>query len=239
VNVDETTYMFSPKVLDRAHVIELLPPTPAAYIDKQSNDQPPVVSSEVALAVLDTSVRLHRAGRIDARHPVELLDSAAAELGVPADVSASVSSALRQLLQGAFKLLEPVGFSFGYRTVNEVYAYMYFWLLAQRVHGGEGADYGEWPIAVDRAFIQKVLPRLHGNRRQLGASLNALYAFLNGNDANGSPAARYRQGEATEVRIEPSEALGPAVATKLIASRAKLSKMAEQLAAVGYVSFVQ
>ena len=32
VNVDETTYMFSPKVLDRAHVIELESQKPSTYL---------------------------------------------------------------------------------------------------------------------------------------------------------------------------------------------------------------
>ena len=32
VNVDETTYMFSPKVLDRAHVIEMKTPDPGEYL---------------------------------------------------------------------------------------------------------------------------------------------------------------------------------------------------------------
>jgi hypothetical protein len=239
VNVDETTYMFSPKVLDRAHVIELLPQPPASYIDKQPNRDARLVSAPTALAILRAGMQLHRSGQIERRHPADLLASATVEFGVADETCSAILNAARQLLQGAFKLLDPVGFGFGYRTVNEVFATLYFWLIAQRVNGGEAADYSEWPAALDRTFLQKVLPKLHGNRRQLGGSLSALASFLSGHDAGGTPPAAYRQGEAAEVRIEPSEKLGAGVAEKMSNSRAKLSRMAEQLAAVGFTSFVQ
>lgn len=239
VNVDETTYMFSPKVLDRAHVIELVPKSPADYLDNINTGDGQAVAPEVALKVLSTAMDLQRSGRVDGLHPVALLKSAEETFGLPGDLIPSISEATRRLLQGAFKLLDPIGFSFGYRTVNEVYSYMYFWLLTERLLRGESGNYLAWPSALDRAFVQKVLPKLHGSRRQLGGSLVALGAFLSGTHGNGNPPARYRLGDATEVRIEESEALPPEIGAAMVLSRAKLVRMSEQLAALGYVSFVQ
>src|SRR5205085_1548679 len=54
VNVDETTYMFSPKVLDRAHVIELTSSRPSAYLLGDAHAEP---GGTIAVAQADEMLR--------------------------------------------------------------------------------------------------------------------------------------------------------------------------------------
>ena len=246
VNVDETTYMFSPKVLDRAHVIEMRPVVPSSYISQdvpEADDEdeivPAHISGPLAAAFMDGVVRLREDGLLDRRHPAEIMAAIAEDFSLAGDTAEQIDRSLSVLLDGAFRLLEPVGFAFGYRTVNEVYGYLYSWLgLMQQVF--EEQDFEAiWPTALDNLFVQKILPKIHGNRRQLSGSLNALEAFLRGNDRDGDPPARYQSGEAPEVVIEPEERLLLPPEDQMNKSRRKLLEMQRQLAATGYVSFVQ
>src|SRR6185312_10874734 len=57
VNVDETTYMFSPKVLDRAHVLEMTPPDPLLYLAGNHAASEDTLPSTECLAILQKAVR--------------------------------------------------------------------------------------------------------------------------------------------------------------------------------------
>lgn len=114
MNVDETTYMFSPKVLDRAQVLEFR------------------VKAEAMKKYLD--------GRqVDAV----------------------------KALNKFFPELAKVGAEFGYRTADEFCSFV-----------GKAISLGSVPEdAVDAAIMQKLLPKLHGPRRQLEKPLMALWAL--------------------------------------------------------------
>ncbi len=238
VNVDETTYMFSPKVLDRAHVIELLPPKPGLYIEGTVIEEESI-QPNVARRILAEAMEIHRARELDRKAPNEIMANAADRFGIPEEIAPLITASASRLLDGAFKLLEPVGFGFGYRVVHEVFIYLFFWFHARWIAYGGGEVYKQWPTALDKAFLQKVLPKIHGNRRQLGSSLLALAAFLQGNDRSGQPAAAYQNAEGPEVGIDESERLRLEVASQMSLSRQKLQRMNDRLAATGYVSFVQ
>ena len=112
MNVDETTYMFSPKVLDRAQVLEF---------------------------------------RVKAAEMAKFLE------GKQDDAA--------EALNGFFPELAKVGAEFGYRTAGEFCSFV-----------EKAAALGS-PIeeAVDAAIMQKLLPKLHGSRRQLEKPLEALW----------------------------------------------------------------
>jgi energy-coupling factor transporter ATP-binding protein EcfA2 len=112
VNVDETTRPFSPKVLDRAQVLDL--------------------SDTVSLAEYADGGRL--ADRL---------------VGLPEELRPVVHSLLTDL----HAALEPLHLHFGYRTVNEIAAY-----LAMAVE----LDAEGWRDALDRQVEQKILTKLRG-----------------------------------------------------------------------------
>lgn len=239
VNVDETTYMFSPKVLDRSNVIELNPVRPRDYIDNAPITTR-MLSYDAALAVLTAAMETHRSGILTRLTPRQKLEEAARIAEVPDAQRDQLLSSTTRLLDGAFKLISGVGFAFGYRVINEVFDYLFFWLQASRRDRGAGAGaFAGWEQALDEVFLQKVLPKLHGNRRQLGTSLDALRAFLQGSDGDGSPPARYRLADGPEIRIAPGEQFTLPGTDQMPRSREKLRRMSERLAAVGHVSFVQ
>lgn len=120
MNVDETTYMFSPKVLDRAQVLEF------------------------RVSAADMSVYLG--------------DGVADEA-----------------LKDFFPELAAVGAEFGYRTAKEFKAYVE---SAQKL----GAPDEE---ALDAAIMQKLLPKLHGSRKQLAPVLKKLWELCLKRDENG------------------------------------------------------
>jgi hypothetical protein len=146
VNVDETTYGFSPKVLDRAMVLEF---------------------DDVDLG------RLRDGGGTDTggyRLPDQLPPF---RLAVPADY-AGLPAATHGHLVAINRILEGARLQFGYRAANEMALFMatYNGFLP-----ADPAD-ADWLRALDIAVLQKVLPRLQGNRAKLEAALAGLCAYL-------------------------------------------------------------
>lgn len=162
VNVDETTYMFSPKVLDRANVIEFrlnesdisefLDDPHKPEIDKLAGIGSPMGEDFVAMA----------------KDP---------EFG-KADSDPFVKESLKKF----FKELKTVGAEFGYRTAYEVnrFAAVMKKLNADAGNNGdaENADKQEFSKEImDAAIIQKLLPKLHGSQRKLKPVLIKLAAL--------------------------------------------------------------
>lgn len=115
-----------------------------------------------------------------------------------------------------------MGFAFGYRLVNEVFAYLEVWILAQKEQcdeTGQALSTDGWHDALDKVFSQKVLPKIHGNRRQLNDSLTKLETFLRGLSTQGVP----NLGTPDPMPV----------------SRQKLERMNRRLNATGYTTFVE
>ena len=102
INVDETTYMFSPKVLDRAHVIEF---KIAAY-------------EMASFLEADKMVDRHACHGACAGMAEDFLARTNA-CAVGAD-----TSSVQDTLNGFFKELKSVNAEFGYRTASEIYRYI-------------------------------------------------------------------------------------------------------------------
>lgn len=236
VNVDETTYMFSPKVLDRAHVIEMESMQPRSYF-AGGTDNEATMPTEAAYRLLEWAIEQRGSRAFDA-HPRDIFQVAKDTLDVDdADVD-RIQNATQALLDGAYTLLEPVGFGFGFRAVNEVCAYMLCWMKAQTLLNEDNPLNG-WQQALDKAFLQKILPKIHGNRRQLGESLLAVESFLAGNDETGTPPAKYRLGAGNTIAITANQRLALETDTPMAKSRAKLKSMHLQLQATGYATFIR
>jgi len=153
VNVDETTYMFSPKVLDRANVIEF------HNVDLRSY-------AAGATATGDSSFRLAESEDLSAllKHP-----GGAYEWARPSDFDALSSSAKGRLL-GIHDRLAQHNLHFGYRVANEVARFMNL----VDTHLGPDVE----TEALDLQLLQKVLPKLAGNAARLEQPLLDLYADI-------------------------------------------------------------
>ena len=138
VNIDETTYMFSPKVLDRANVIEF-------RVEEKDIGEFLDSSADVNLDSL-TGQGSGLAGDFLAMVQENNMDS---------DVSGQIAVTLKEF----FRELKKVGAEFGYRTAIEIRRlYYYLTLLDQDLSDNEKTDI---------VIMQKLLPRLHGSRRKL------------------------------------------------------------------------
>lgn len=215
INVDETTYMFSPKVLDRAHVIELNTQNPKKYFEELKVDELKKIiyfdSNEVnkILKLFGESIENRFS---DNRNPVALLKESITD----STKQNEILDGIEKVLEGIYMLLEPCGFGYGYRIVNEVLEYVKYSI------DFIGSDY--WIEILDKAVLQKVFPKIHGNRRQLGDCLKALTIFLDGQ------ASDYIYGNKTIT----AEATG----IKLTNCKRKIERMIENLNYTGYTSFI-
>jgi 5-methylcytosine-specific restriction protein B len=152
VNVDETTYMFSPKVLDRANVIEFR--MDAAELDGFLGNP-----AKPDLSKLDGK---------GASFGKAFVEAAKNPVAVPADVKAAYDAEMLLL----FKTLQAHGAEFGYRTAYETARFIHFYKLLGNQPDGDTAWF---PGAFDCVVFQKLLPKLHGSRAKLGPVLKKLW----------------------------------------------------------------
>lgn len=157
VNVDETTYMFSPKVLDRANVIEF-------RMDSRE------LGSFLKNPTKPDFGKLDGAGVAFAR---TFVNRAKSSVTVPTEIATRFEEEMLLL----FKVLQSSGAEFGYRVAQEASRFLYFY----KEFGGFSADNTEWfDDALDAVIVQKLLPKLHGSRGKLEGLLWALATFCGG-----------------------------------------------------------
>ena len=102
INVDETTYMFSPKVLDRANVIEF---------KIAANEMDVYLGTKV-------NINLESAYSACANMAVDFVNKANSQV--------EKDEKNKDVLLSFFKELKKVNAEFGYRTVNEISRYLHF-----------------------------------------------------------------------------------------------------------------
>lgn len=147
VNIDETTYGFSPKVLDRAMVLEF---------DKVDLE------------------RLRGSGAPTTTNAYRFPDELPPFRLATAQDYAALPAAAHGRLVAMNSILEEARLHLGYRAANEIALFM---AIYNKILPEDPAD-AEWVRALDAAVLQKVLPRLSGNRAKLEAPLAKLSAYL-------------------------------------------------------------
>ena len=170
VNVDETTYMFSPKVLDRANTIEFETLSVSDYInlDLDNNDfigdinylQSPLVDSDISnLNIVD-------------------LKDILSDIMCP---DGNLLEILTRELDSFQFVLKSIGFDFGFRVINEILRFM---VVAWRYENSP-VHWDNWERYFDAQIKQKILPKLHGSQKAIGNVLNDLFNLcLIDNDNN-------------------------------------------------------
>lgn len=147
VNIDETTYMFSPKVLDRANTIEFRITIEEMTDFLRSNGKPD-------LSILKTK------GETMAFDFLRI--SSINGFTKP-------KNSVNETLLNFFTELKKTGAEFGYRSATEIHH-----LLHNLSVINEDMEEDE---KIDIAIMQKLLPKLHGSRRKLVPVLNTLGQF--------------------------------------------------------------
>jgi hypothetical protein len=164
VNVDETTYMFSPKVLDRANVIEFR----VAETELETFLDDPEVPNLRALSGKGTG--FSKAFVAAANDP---------RVSVPEDVKDRFEAEMNLF----FAILREHSAEFGYRVAHEAARFLHFYRLfsdGKCSQENKAAYVGSrWPAkdsagrdwfdhAFDAVVVQKFLPKLHGSKVKLG-----------------------------------------------------------------------
>lgn len=138
VNVDETTYMFSPKVLDRAWTYEFRVDADALDPDHGRPSPAPAGSD----GVIQQLCGLVEDDEWQRNHPYAFREE--------------LVSALREV----HRKLAAIGFEFGHRTMFES-------LRFAAIYAAMSPAAATVDEVLDLLLMQKILPRLHGSRRRL------------------------------------------------------------------------
>jgi 5-methylcytosine-specific restriction enzyme B len=153
VNIDETTYMFSPKVLDRAGVIEFRV-TADDIGNVLENDQVPDLGKLVGRGQRYAETFVNAARNQSVRLP------------------RIVQELFAQETKLFFDIFESHRAEFGFRVVHEAARFM----SAYRILGGYSEGTDDWfRGAFDAVIVQKLLPKLHGSRGRLEGLLWGLF----------------------------------------------------------------
>jgi hypothetical protein len=231
VNVDETTYMFSPKVLDRANVLEFR------------------VSRSELKAFMENPAAVDFAK----------VDAAGAEYGKRLITWAQQSVTLlddeRKMFEAElclfFEALQAANAEFGFRVAKESASFLHFHKLLN-------GDAWEFKAAMDAQILQKLLPKLHGSRNVLEPILSALailcfakrsweldeegkeYAYLKGLRAEAAKAARMEDESLDPLGLTPEgNASYPTPEAYYRLSFDKILRMLRRLRSNGFVSFTE
>ena len=139
--------MFSPKVLDRANVIEF----------KISLDE--MERFLIDMKPIDRDSINHKAA-----------DMGASFVCIAESKDLADDKEIKETLTSFFKDLKSVNSEFGYRSATEIYRFAHH---AQKNDDTET----KMTLAeiVDCAIVQKLLPKLHGSRKKLDKTLNTLW----------------------------------------------------------------
>lgn len=148
VNIDETTNMFSPKVLDRANTIEF----------RVTQDEMKSYLGNIR------DINMNVLAGKGAAMAKSFLDMAANKSFATTDIEA-INAALLKF----FGELKKTGAEFGYRSATEILRLIHqLSVLDNKLTTNE---------KLDIAIIQKLLPKLHGSRRKLCPVLEKLGSF--------------------------------------------------------------
>ena len=147
INVDETTYMFSPKVLDRANVIEfkISVDEMAGFLNNMKEVHSDDIKGKAAKMAADFVKRANIKKLADNKDAVKTLNS-------------------------FFRQLKNVNAEFGYRSATEIFRF-----ICQAQANDDTDTKMEIEEILDAAVVQKLLPKLHGSRKKLDPVLKQLW----------------------------------------------------------------
>lgn len=209
VNVDETTYMFSPKVLDRANTIEFSTCPAEDYMLNNHKAYNPPNTEYIEDPLSNSDIRNCRISKLK-----EELENVTIDGEIPLwDTMASEITEFQ-------KVLKKAGFDFGFRVIDEILRFMYVaWVYENRPE-----TWDNWMRYFDAQIKQKMLPKLHGSQRVLEDVLRELLELCYPEAVDVPP---HQLGD-----IQEEETL------KYPSSALKIQEMSKVLYEQRYVSFI-
>lgn len=151
VNIDETTYMFSPKVLDRANVIEFKPDESSVlelFINSATTKSVAAANDGTSAAFLNLALSVRAGG---------------------CNLDDNTLYSVQDLFKQVYKITEKYGFEFAYRTVKEIRQY-----IVASYEILEDKKSFNLVAAEDEQLLQKILPKIYGNKKEIGQLLEEL-----------------------------------------------------------------
>ena len=152
VNIDETTYMFSPKVLDRANVVEF---RPEAEDVLNLFDSYQDVADKVVHAKQGTAEAFLKLAK-------EIRNG-------KCNVDKNDMTIVKTAFEVVYETTAEQGYEFAYRTVREIRQY----ISAAKELNEEGHTFDIYR-PIDEQLLQKVLPKIHGNKKEIATLLDEL-----------------------------------------------------------------
>lgn len=149
VNIDETTYMFSPKVLDRSNVVEFKP-------QKKDVLELILVGSE-AKNIVSAGAGIAE-GFMDLANIIRT---------GTCNVEESKLELVKDFLNSLYDILQESRFEFAYRTVKEIRQYFAASFELQK------KDF-DIDKTMDEQIVQKILPKIYGDKKQIGVLLDTI-----------------------------------------------------------------
>ena len=208
VNVDETTYMFSPKVLDRANTIEFNTLDAIDYMNNNINTddfngnieylQSPLIDSDIS--------------NLNIEELKDILFNISYEGNSLWDILANELTIFQKTLKSS-------GFDFGFRVINEILRFM----IVSWKYENSPTEWDNWQRYFDAQIKQKILPKLHGSEKAIGEVLIKLFNNCINNRENNENPKNFKIEN--EILRYPSSAI-------------KLQNMAKVLSQQRYVSFI-
>ena len=153
VNVDETTYMFSPKVLDRANTIEFKTYSAKDYMTNKLNKNAPKGNIEYLEDILKDN---------------EIQEMSIQELEKVFDNEEFWDELATEIFNFQ-DILKDAGFDFGFRVINEITRFM----AVAYIYEDKQSNW-DWKRYFDAQIKQKMLPKLHGSQKVIGETLDKL-----------------------------------------------------------------
>lgn len=219
VNVDETTYMFSPKVLDRANVIEF-------RIEQDEMEEFLKNGGELRMEKLHSGDNEMNPG-LGAGMATDFLRLAG---------SKTDNRKAEEALINFFPALQKAGAEFGYRSASEINRLAG---ILEKLLEGETIIDGN-PISeidfIDIAIMQKLLPKLHGSRNKLVPVMVSLGKLCLDNNKKTYPDTE--DGEKSFIR-ECLDTLPPSENIKYRISFDKIRRMYLNVIANGFTSYAE
>ncbi|SCG85417.1 MrcB family domain-containing protein [Methanobacterium congolense] len=210
VNVDETTYMFSPKVLDRANTIEFSTSPAKSYMLNDYGEYQLTGNSEYLEDPLSN---------------LEIRDCKLSQLkeeleDVKIEGGDYLWDVLADEVNNFQEVLGKAGFDFGFRVIDEILRFMYVaW-----IYEGRPEIWDNWMRYFDAQIKQKMLPKLHGSQRVLENVLMELFELCYTEAVEPSP--RYFGDLKSDKNV------------KYLSSALKIQEMDKVLYEQRYVSFI-
>ena len=157
VNMDETTYTFSPKVLDRSNVIEFDTVPIESYLHESDEKKIPSGDIEYLQDCMNGHV-------VRCKKAPEIMR----EIREPGSNGEIVDSIIKEL-NSIQMCMESMGLPIGLRTIDEIMRFMY----AAWIYTGKG-EFTGYKRFFDSQIKQKVLPKIHGGQ-EIMDGLESLY----------------------------------------------------------------